>query len=129
MGLIYMDLGKIKSEIIYEYLFKQIQNISKEYKDYLKVSMGDMYLENNDDDYVMDIFIDCVYDNDDFNNEDMYVLYLNDFVSVCDKFIKEIDENLVNHLWFSDEWCNKIVGYDKIYYSSKLLCFRVIGDE
>lgn len=123
-----MSIEKHKSEIIQELLFKQIQNISKKYKDYLKISMGDVYLDCSDGDYIIDIFIDNIYDIGDFNNEDMYILYLNDFMKECDKLVNEIDKQLPKHLWFSDNWNSRIVGYDKIYYTSKSLQFKVLDE-
>ena len=121
-----MDESRIKTEIIQSLLFKYIKLLSTEYKDYLKVVDSNML---NDDE--MYIFLDKIYQWSDFNNRDMYLLYLDDFEWKCKEFILKLDELLpLKHLVFTEYFHNCFNEKNKEYFESCELHFRVKkGDD
>ena len=121
-----MNESRIKTEIIQSLLFKYIKLLSTEYKDYFKVVDSNML---NDDE--MYIFLDKIYQWSDFNNRDMYLLYLDDFEWKCKEFILKLDELLpLEHLIFTEYFHNCFNENNKEYFESCELHFRVKkGDD
>ena len=93
-----MDIDKIKSDIIQSLLYNYVWELCKNFNsDMLEVSDCDLINDNE-----MYIFIDPKLKEDDFNNYDMYKLYLSDFQSECEMFIDVVDREIPQqHLIYS----------------------------
>lgn len=93
-----MDIDKIKSDIIQSLLYNYVWELCKNFNSDMLV-INDCDLVNDNEMY---IFIDTELKEDDFNNYDMYKLYLSDFQSECERFIDVIDREIPQqHLIYS----------------------------
>lgn len=119
------SISKIKSEIIQELLFNYVKELSKKYDEYLNV--GDC--QEVDSDWEIRIYLDSIYKIDEFNDKNMYGVYLKDYELKCKEFIIELDEKLpLNHLIFDEIFYDED-DLDGEFYYSCALCFKIKKSE
>lgn len=119
-----MSKDNIKSKIIQDFLFKSIKDLSKQYRDFLKV---DCDMVNDEEMY---IFIDSIHNVDSFYDYNLFLICLDDFKKVCEEFINRISKELpMEHLGFSVNWYGEYKGDNGKQYKTCELQFKIIYDE
>ena len=84
------DIDRVKSDIIQTLLFRYVKELCNKFNGNI-IRIDDSDMSNDTEMY---IFIDTKIKEDDFNNYDMFELYLNDFKSECDEFIELLDKSI-----------------------------------
>ena len=122
----YIQLRKVKTEIIQDLLGKGVENLyekySDEFSDYMKLSDIDF------DDGIMFIQLEAKYSKEDFNKIDMFKIYLKDFENKCEEFIEKMKKEVcVNHIKLKYDYYE----YDKnvcddVFYDCCEIGFEIV---
>lgn len=103
-------------------LLSFVKYLARDYSEFIEI---DNDFVNFDENY---IFLDSVKEKEDFNNIDMYKLYLKDFEVKCKEFIGLLIEELpLEHICFSEFFVDSEIDSKEPYYKCCNLSFFMVN--